>query len=604
MSIPSQLDLPVWLRPFTPFLTWWPRVNRSTIKLDTMAGLTGALVALPQGVAFATIAGMPPQYGLYAGMVPAMVAALFGSSWHLVSGPTTAASIVLYSVLAAHAEPGSTQYVALALTLTFLVGVIQIAMGLARLGTLVNFISHSVVTGFTAGAAILIATKQVKHFFGLEIPRGASFEQTWTILFTHLSQIDMAVFGVALFTLLLGIAVKVWLPKQPYMIVAMLGGSVAAVALQAVTGTAVPAVGALPPSLPPLSAPSLNLTAIQDIASGVLAVTLLALTEAVSIARALAARSGQHVDGNQEFIGQGLSNLIGAFFSSYVATGSFNRSGVNYAAGAKTPIAAVLAGLFLLIVVLFVAPLAAYLPNAAMAGILFLVAWGLIDFEEIKTTLKHNRQESVILVSTFASTLFLSLEEAIILGVMLSLGLYLSRTARPQVRVRSPDPHSNRRKFTDSAHALECPQLRFVRIDGSIYFGATSYLRDAFSSQDLVAPDQKHVAIVAQGINFVDKEGAHFLEEEAEKRRQAGGGLYFIRLKDTVYEQLDEHGVLKALGGKNMFDSKSEAIAALYKRLDYGICQQCQARIFQECDDHSAPSLSVVQKKPNRVKNN
>jgi SulP family sulfate permease len=594
MSIPSQRDLPVWLRPFTPFLAWWPRVNRSTIKLDTMAGLTGALVALPQGVAFATIAGMPPQYGLYAGMVPAMVAALFGSSWHLVSGPTTAASIVLYSVLSAHAEPGSTQYVTLALTLTFLVGVVQITMGLARLGTLVNFISHSVVTGFTAGAAILIATKQVKHFFGLEIPRGTSFEQTWTILFTHLSQIDMAIFGVALFTLLLGIAVKVWLPKQPYMIVAMLGGSVAAVALQAVTGTAVPAVGALPSSLPPLSAPSLDPTAIQEIAPGVLAVTLLALTEAVSIARALAARSGQHVDGNQEFIGQGLSNLIGAFFSSYVATGSFNRSGVNYAAGAKTPIAAVLAGLFLLIVVLFVAPLAAYLPNAAMAGILFLVAWGLIDFEEITATLKHNRQESVILVSTFASTLFLSLEEAIILGVMLSLGLYLSRTARPQVRVRSPDPHSSHRKFTDATHATECPQLRFVRIDGSIYFGATSYVREVLSSQDLAAPDQKHVAIVAHGINFVDQEGAHFLEDEAEKRRQAGGGLYFIRLKDTVYEQLDEHGVLKALGGKNMFDSKSEAIAALYKRLDHGICQQCQARIFRECNDQLAPSVPVV----------
>jgi len=598
MSIPSQRDLPAWLRPFTPFLNWWPLVNRSTLKLDAMAGLTGALVALPQGVAFATIAGMPPEYGLYAGMVPAMIAALFGSSWHLVSGPTTAASIVLYSVLSAHAVPGSAEYVALALTLTFLVGAIQVAMGLARMGTLVNFISHSVVTGFTAGAAILIATKQVKHFFGIEVPRGTSFEHTWNLLFTHLGQVNMTIFGVALFTLLLGIAVKVWLPKQPYMVVAMLGGSAAALGMQAMTGTAIPAVGALPSVLPPLSAPSLDLTSIQEIASGVLAVTLLALTEAVSIARALAARSGQHVDGNQEFIGQGLSNMIGAFFSSYVATGSFNRSGVNYAAGAKTPVAAILAGLFLLIVVLFVAPLAAYLPNAAMAGILFLVAWGLIDFEEIGTTLKHNPQESVILVATFASTLFLSLEEAIILGVILSLGLYLSRTSRPQVRVRAPDPHNSRRKFTDAAaHAPECPQVRFVRIDGSIYFGAISSVREALAEQDLVAPEQKHVAIVAHGMNFVDKEGAHFLEEEAEKRRHAGGGLYFIRLKDTVYEQLAEHHVLKALGGKNMFDSKSEAIAALYKRLDYGICQKCQTRIFRECDDHFAPSLPLAQRR-------
>jgi SulP family sulfate permease len=485
--------------------------------------------------------------------------------------------------LAAHAEPGSAQYVTLALTLTFWVGVVQIIMGLARLGTLVNFISHSVVTGFTAGAAILIATKQVKNFFGIPIPRGTSFMHTWETLLSNLGQIDPAIFGVSLFTLLLGVAVKVWFPKQPYMIVAMLGGSAASVALQTVAAISIPTVGALPASLPPLSAPSFNLSVIQELASGVLAVTLLALTEAVSIARALAARSGQHVDGNQEFIGQGISNLFGAFFSSYVATGSFNRSGVNYSAGAKTPLAATFAGLFLIVLVLLVAPLAAYLPNAAMAGILFMVAWGLIDFEEIIHTLKHNRQETFILVSTFVSTLFLSMEEAIILGVMLSLGLYLSRTSRPQVRVRIPDPYTKRHKFIDANSAPQCPQVRLVRIDGSLYFGSTSYIRDSLSEQDLAFPNQKHVAIIGSGINFIDKEGAHFLEEEAEKYRQAGGCLYFIRLKDTVYEQFDEHGILKIIGGKNLFDSRSEAISSIYSRLDMSICDKCQSRIFLEC---------------------
>src|SRR5512147_1190540 len=169
MSLPAPHSLPSWLKPFTSFLSWWPRVNRDTARADMMAGLTGALVALPQGVAFATIAGMPPEYGLYAGMIPAIIAALFGSSWHLVSGPTTAASIVLFSVLSPHAEPGSAAYVQLALTLTFMVGLIQLALGAARLGALINFISHSVVIGFTAGAAILIATSQAKHFFGLDI---------------------------------------------------------------------------------------------------------------------------------------------------------------------------------------------------------------------------------------------------------------------------------------------------------------------------------------------------------------------------------------------------------------------------------------------------
>ncbi|MDD5391132.1 MAG: SulP family inorganic anion transporter [Gallionellaceae bacterium] len=583
MTLPRIDQLPLWLRPLVPFLSWFPRVNRGSVKADAMAGLTGALVALPQGVAFATIAGMPPEYGLYAGMIPAVIAALFGSSWHLVSGPTTAASIVLFSVLSPHAEPGSAQYVSLALTLTFMVGMIQIGMGLAKLGTLVNFISHSVVTGFTAGAAILIATNQVKHFTGLAIPRGTSFSDTWSLAFTHVSDIHAWVFAVGMATLLIGIAVKRWLPKWPYMIVAMLGGSVLAAVFVAWKGAQLATVGALPAVLPPLSTPAFDGESIRAVASGVVAVTLLALTEAVSIARALAARSGQHVDGNQEFVGQGLSNLFGSFFSGYVATGSFNRSGVNYAAGAKTPIAAMLAGIFLLVLVLFVAPWAQYLPNAAMAGILFLVAWGLIDFDEIIHVLKTSRAESAILLTTFGSTLFLALEEAIIIGVLLSLSLYLSRTSKPQVRVRAPDPNSPKHKFTDAENALECPQLRFVRIDGSLFFGATSHIRESLAEQDQAHPEQKHVAIVAHGINFIDLAGAHYLAEEAQRRREMGGGLYFIRVKDTAQEQMAESGALKIIGGANLFDSKTEAIEEIYRHLDRETCRTCKARIFREC---------------------
>ena len=592
MPLPRVETLPSWARPFAPFLAWLPKVNANTTRADAMAGLTGALVALPQGVAFATIAGMPPEYGLYAGMIPAVIAALFGSSWHLVSGPTTAASIVLFSVLSPHAEPGTAQYVSLALTLTFLVGLIQIGMGMAKLGSLVNFISHSVVTGFTAGAAILIATNQVKHFTGLTIPRGSSFTVTWETLFTHMDDIQTGIFITGLITLLLGILVKRFLPKLPYMIVAMLGGSAVGMALVAFKGFSLPTVGALPASLPPLSAPSLDGESIRAVASGVVAVTLLALTEAVSIARALAARSGQHVDGNQEFIGQGMSNLAGAFFSGYVATGSFNRSGVNYAAGAKTPVAAMLAGIFLLVLVLFVAPWAQYLPNAAMAGILFLVAWGLIDFDEIIHTLKTSKAESFILVATFASTLFLALEEAIIIGVLMSLAIYLSRTAKPNVRVRAPNPHDSKRKFTDAAHAPQCPQLRFVRVDGSIYFGAVSHLREQIAAQDKAMPSQKHLAIVAHGINFIDKEGADFLAEEAEKRRTMGGSLSLIRVKDTVQEQMAESGALKAIGGAYMFDSKTEAVIELHSRLDATVCKTCKARIFRECNpgEETAPS--------------
>lgn len=591
MTPPSIDRFPLWLRPLLPFLNWLPLVNRGTFKADTLAGLTGALVALPQGVAFATIAGMPPEYGLYAGMIPAVIAALFGSSWHLVSGPTTAASIVLFSVLSPHAEPGSAQYVSLALTLTFLVGLIQIAMGFAKLGTLVNFISHSVVTGFTAGAAILIATNQVKHFTGLQIPRGSSFVDTWTMAANQMADIQPGVFTVGLATLLIGIGVKRWLPRWPYMIVAMLAGSALAAVLAAWKDVQMATVGALPSVLPPLSAPALGVEDIRAVASGVVAVTLLALTEAVSIARALAARSGQHVDGNQEFVGQGLSNLFGSFFSGYVATGSFNRSGVNFAAGAKTPVAAMLAGVFLLVLVLLVAPWAQYLPNGAMAGILFLVAWGLIDFDEIFHVLKTSRAESAILLATFAATLFLALEEAIIIGVLMSLSLYLSRTSKPQVRVRTPDPHNSRHKFTDAANAPECPQLRFVRIDGSLFFGATAHIRETLAAQDQEHPGQKHVAVVAHGINFIDLAGAHYLAEEAQRRKEMGGGLYFIRVKDMVQEQMAESGALKVIGGANLFDSKTEAIQVITQRLDRTVCRTCKARIFRECGARPAEQV-------------
>jgi len=378
-----------------PFLNWLPNTNQRDLRADLIAGLTGAIVVLPQGVAFATIAGMPPQYGLYAGMIPAIIAALFGSSRHLVSGPTTAASIVLFSALSVYAVPGSPDYVSLALTMTFLVGIFELVLGLARMGVLVNFISHSVVVGFTAGAAILIAAKQLKYFFGIEIARGGHLPEILMQFAEQISQINPYVTGISLFTLLLGIAVKRWLPRLPYMVIAMISSSLLAFVLNRLLGeslTGIVTVGALPNSLPPLSAPDLSLENIKHLAPTALAVTLFALTEAVSIGRSLAARGGYRINGNQEFIGQGLSNLTGAFFSGYVATGSFNRSGLNFQAGARTPLAAVFAGSMLMVIVLFVAPLAAYLPKAAMAGILFLVAWGLIDFGEIRHILTSSKK--------------------------------------------------------------------------------------------------------------------------------------------------------------------------------------------------------------------
>ncbi|HKJ76574.1 MAG TPA: SulP family inorganic anion transporter [Gammaproteobacteria bacterium] len=593
MGFSNQKRGPGWAQIF-PFLQWLHRVDAKNLRIDLIAGLTGAIIVLPQGVAFATIAGMPPEYGLYAAMVPAVVAALFGSSWHLVSGPTTAASIVLFSSLSALAVPGSEQYVQLALTLTFMVGLLELILGAARLGVLVNFISHSVVTGFTAGAAILIATKQIKNFFGVEIERGLHFHEILLAFSERFDQINPYITAVAVVTLVVGVVFRAFLPRIPYMVAALLGGTFAALALDQAFGgaaTGITKVGALPASLPPLSAPDLSLDAIKDLAPVAVAATLLALTEAVSIARSLAARSGQRLDGNQEFIGQGLSNIVGSFFSAYVATGSFNRSGVNYEAGARTPLAAAFAGLFLVGVLLLVAPYAAYLPNAAMAGILFLVAWGLIDFHHIGRVLKTSRSESGILLTTFFATLFLELEFAILLGVMLSLAIYLARTSRPNVLARVPDPKDPKRAFTTDPALPECPQFKIIRIDGSLFFGAVSYVEKKLQEVDALKPEQKHLMVVAKGINFVDLAGAELIAAEAKRRQRLGGGLYLYEVKDKVCEMLRRAGFIGTVGDENIFDSKTQALKTIVtEHLDPEVCRRCKARIFRECEGMPKPA--------------
>ncbi|HET8538531.1 MAG TPA: SulP family inorganic anion transporter [Anaeromyxobacter sp.] len=584
------------LRDALPFLRWWPRVSGETLRGDLVAGLTGAIIVLPQGVAFATIAGLPPQYGLYTAIVPAVVAALFGSSWHLVSGPTTAISIVVFATISPLAEPGSAEFVSLALTLTFLVGAIQLGMGLARMGSLVNFISHTVVIGFTAGAAILIASSQLKNFFGVPIPRGASFSGTIHALVTQASDVNPYVTAVGAITLVSGVLVRRFAPRFPFMIAAMLVGSAAGVAISAAfgPGTGIRTVGALPSTLPPLSHPTLSMETVKLLAGSAFAVTMLALTEAVSIARAIAVRSEQRIDGNQEFVGQGLSNLLGSFFSSYASSGSFNRSGVNYDAGARTPLAAAFASVILAFVILAVAPLAAYLPVAAMAGILFLVAWGLIDFRHIRGILRASRSESAILVATFLSTLFLELELAIYVGVILSLAVYLNRTSRPPVHAIVPlrrDPA----RFSVAAGQAACAQLEVVEVHGSLFFGAIDHVQRRLQEIDERDARHKHVLIVADGINFADIAGAEMLAREARRRRRMGGGLYLVGLKPRTLEVLRAGGYLDEIGEANVFDDRAHAIRQIRGRLDPAECGACGARVFEPCG-RAAPERRVARR--------
>ena len=572
-------------------------MTHSSVRADAIAGLTGAAIVLPQGVAFAAIAGMPPEYGLYTSMVPAIIAALFGSSWHLVSGPTTAASIIMFASLSTMAAPGSEEYVALAITLAFMVGGLQLIMGVVRLGSLVNFISHSVVVGFTAGAACLIAAKQAKDFLGIEIPDGSHLFNTIEFLWQNWDKLHPLVMLVGAVTLLTGILTQRRFGGMS-MIAAMIAGSLVAFAFNSTFGeeiSGIVMVGALPQQMPPLSMPQFNLEIFRQLSPLALTMTLFALTEAVSIARSISLKSGQPLAGNQEFIGQGLSNIFGSFFSSYVATGSFNRSGANYDAGARTPLAAALAGVLLIVLVMLIAPITSYLPKAAVSGLLFLVAWRLINFKQIMKILRADDNEAIILGLVFFGTVFFSIEFAILAGVIMSLMIFLRKTSHPRLSPRVPDPASRTRKFIYGQFLPECPQLKILRLDDSIYFGSVAHVGEILRRYREHYPEQKHLFLLTKGISQVDIAGCELIVNEARERRTIGGDLYLYRLRDSAAKVFDRGGYKDEIGEANIFDAKEEAIPTIFERLDKDICATCEHRIFKECK--SIPKKRAVSKK-------
>jgi SulP family sulfate permease len=569
--------------PLLAFLQWWPLVTRGTLKIDLTAGITGALVVLPQGVAFATLAGMPPEYGLYAGMVPTIVAALFGSSWQLVSGPTTAASLIVFASMTAFAEPGSPEFVSLVLTLTFMVGAIELVMGVMRLGALVNYISQTVAIAFISGAAILIAVNQLDNLIGVHVPRGRHFYDTLASVYHALPAFSPAAATVGISAILFGVLSKRFFPRFPSMVTSLIGSCVLATVLNEYFDAEIETISAIPASLPPLTVPDLSLDVVRRLAATAVAVTIFALPATMSTARSIGVKTGQQVDGNQEFIGQGLSNLIGCFFGGFVSTGSFNRSGLNFDSGAKTPIAAISAGVFLIGVVIVVAPLAVYLPKAGMAGILMIVAWNLIDVEHIMLAVRSGRSEAAVLIVTLLAVLFLDLELAVFAGVMLSLMFYLNRASHPSVTAMAPVNVEGRRRFRALADQPECPQLKVIRIEGALYFGAVQNVLQDLHRMEKRSPGQRHLLILADSVEFIDITGAATLAQEAEDLRKAGGALYLVGLRDSVRKQFKKTGYLEVIGESNVFHSKTAAFAAIFGRLDAERCAICTARVFWEC---------------------
>jgi len=579
------------------FGVWVEQISRATLRADVVAGLLGAVLVLPQGIAFATLAGLPPQYGLYTAVIPCAIAALFGSSWHVMSGPTNANSLALFAMLAPLAAPFSQGYIDLALTVTILVGLLQLAVGVLRLGSLSNFISPAALLGFTGGAAALIAIHALRDLFGFGSEAGHGTGELLRYAANHLGQIHPGALLVGVITLLVAVLVRRFNRDWPFMLVGLIGGAGTAFFLNQFGATwTVSLLGAIPSPLPPFHVPAIDWSRIPDLLGLAVALSIVALGQSISVAKTVAVRSGQRIDPNREFVGQGLSNIVGGFFSSYVSCGSLNRSLPNFESGARTPLAGVCAALWLVAVVAASAGLLALIPMAAIAGLLVLVAWNLFDVRRWRRLARLNSTEFAIAAATFVATISIRIEVAILFGTILSLASYLHRTSRPAMRTMGFDSMTADRQFVvvdDAKNVLpECPQLKLLRMEGSIYFGATQHVGDRlFQLRQGPAPP-KHLLVMAKSMNFLDIAGAELWQEELQRRRAEGGDLYFHRPRPQVLQLWERTGFIEALGPDHIFPDKRSAIQTIFDRLDRGICATCHVRLFWECQALPPPSAA------------
>lgn len=589
--MPAMQDLLA--RTFGP---WVRQLDAPTLRADLVAGVLGALLVLPQGFAFAALAGLPPEYGLYTAIVPCVIAALFGSSWHVVSGPTNANSLALFAMLAPLAVVGSPAYIQLALAVTVLVGVMQWLIGALRLGSIANFISPSALRGFTSGAALLIALHALTDALGLAAPAAHGTRALLMHLGEQFGTLRPAALMVAACTGVVVLLARRLLPRWPGMLLGLVAGTTLAFVLNSASpwprwgGVAV--VGSLPAIWPRFQLPALQFGNLPELLSIAFALTIVALGQSISIAKLVAARSGQAIDANREFRGQGLSNIVGGFFSSYVSCGSLNRSLPNLEAGARTPLAAVFASMWLLLLLAFTAPLLALIALPAIAGLLLVVAWSLLDVPGWRRLWSDGRDDFAIAAVTALATVTIRIEMAIVLGTFLSLVVYLHRTSRPYMRVMGFDKVSEKgvaaeRPFVvraDVPAALpECPQLKMIRMEGEVYFGAVPHVADQLRDMRAAPDAAKHLLVMAKSMNFIDLPAAELWRAELQTRRAAGGDLYFHRPRPPVLELWQRVGFTYELGSDHIFPTKRIAIHTIFERLDRNICARCPVRVFEEC---------------------
>jgi SulP family sulfate permease len=550
------------LKQFIPALDWLPKYRSTELKGDLAAGLTVGVMLIPQGMAYAMIAGLPPIYGLYASTIPLIIYALLGTSRQLAVGPVAMVSLLTAAGIGAIAEGGTETYIALAVALALFVGLIQFLLGAFRLGFLVNFLSHPVISGFTSAAALIIGLSQLKHLLGINLGRSHHIHEILIEAGERIAETNLTTLAIGIGGILVIKGVKRFLPSIPGQLLAVVFGILAVWGL-GLTAQGVKIVGEVPSGLPSIGIPQLDMGTFQALIPTALAISLVSFMESIAVAKAIQAKHKNYkVVPNQELISLGLANIGGAFFQSYPVTGGFSRTAVNDQAGAKTGMASIISAGLIVLTLLFLTPLFYYLPNAILASVIMVAVFGLIDWQEAVYLWRANRQDFWMLAVTFVATLALGIEQGIGVGVVLSLAMIIFRTTRPHFAQLGKIPGTYIYRNVDRfAQAEQRPDLLIVRFDAQLYFANINYFRDRLD-QLIAAKGERLRAIIinADSINNVDSTAVHALEELVTEWRNQGWSVYFTGVKGPVRDALVRGHAMSPIGEENFFLSVQEAV--------------------------------------------
>ncbi|MCB0010438.1 MAG: sulfate permease [Anaerolineales bacterium] len=567
------------LSQYFPFLEQLRHYNRQALMGDLTAGLIVAIMLIPQGMAYALLAGLPPQQGLYASILPLVLYGLLGTSRHLAVGPVAIVSLLTAASVGAIASEGSAQYIQLAITLALLVGILQTGMGLLRLGFLVNFLSHPVLVGFSSAAAIVIGFSQVKNLLGVSPGSAELFWEQLVQLFQVLPQTNWITLALGLGAILLlwffknklaavlarlgvGQMLALSLAKMGPLVVVVVS-TLLVVLLQLNTRSGVSIVGDVPAGLPPIAIPDFDLGTWRMLLTTALAISFVGYMESISVAKSLASKKRQKVDANQELIALGVANLGATFTGGYPVTGGFSRSLVNYAAGAETTMASIFTALLVGLSVLLLTPLFFFIPKAVLAAIILVAVAGLIDFKTFLRVWQFNKRDAIALIITFVAVLAIGIENGILVGAVTSLVLFIERTSNPHCAIVGRLPDSQFYRNVNRFQTQTWPDVSLLRVDASLYFGNVKALQAQVSTILAEQPELKHLVLIGTAINDVDFSALEALEAIWLNLVASGVTLHLSAFKGPVLDKLEQSGFLAHIGRENLHLTTHDAMRDL-----------------------------------------